>query len=67
MPARTLAFIRSAPGRLAYFRRMKERTALNHANIVRIYDIDEQQGRVLMESVMGMPSIARLNGLMVRN
>jgi serine/threonine protein kinase len=32
---------------------MKERTALSHPNIVRIYDIDEQQGQIAMEYVPG--------------
>lgn len=36
-----------------YLRQMKERTALTHPNIVRIYDIDEQQGYIVMEYVPG--------------
>lgn len=39
--------------RAKYLRQMKERTSLNHPNILRIYDIDEQQGQVTMEYVPG--------------
>ncbi len=55
---------RSHSGRSAYFRRMKERTALNHANILRIYDIDEQRGQIAMEYVAGwnLREVLRLKG-----
>lgn len=43
----------SYPGRVKYLRQMKERTSLNHPNILRIYDIDDQQGQVIMEYVPG--------------
>lgn len=43
----------AVPGRAAYFRRMKACAALNHANIARIYDLDEQQAQVAMEFVDG--------------
>ena len=41
------------PDRITYFQQMKERTALDHPNILRIYDIDEQQGQISMEYVEG--------------
>ncbi len=41
------------PDRTAYLQQMKERTALDHPNILRIYDIDEQQGQIAMEYVEG--------------
>jgi serine/threonine-protein kinase len=41
------------PDREAYLHQMKERTALDHPNILRIYDIDEKQGQIAMELVEG--------------
>ncbi|GAK58517.1 kinase domain protein [Candidatus Vecturithrix granuli] len=41
------------PDRAVYLQQMKERTALAHPNIVRIYDIDELQGQITMEYVDG--------------
>lgn len=41
------------PDRTALLQQMKERTALTHPNILRIYDIDEQEGRISMEYVEG--------------
>ena len=41
------------PDRNAYLQQMKERTALAHPNILRIYDIDEKQGQIAMEYVEG--------------
>jgi serine/threonine protein kinase len=54
----------SFQGRAKYLRQMKERTSLNHPNILRIYDIDEQQGQVTMEYVPGrnLREILRIRG-----
>ncbi len=41
------------PDRTAYLQQMKERTGLDHSNILRIYDIDEKQGQIAMEHVEG--------------
>lgn len=41
------------PDRDSYLRQMKERTALDHPNILKIYDIDEKQGYIAMEYVQG--------------
>jgi serine/threonine protein kinase len=50
--------------RAKYLRQMKERTSLNHPNILRIYDIDEEQGQVTMEYVPGrnLREILRMRG-----
>lgn len=52
------------PDRTAYLQQMKERTVLDHPNILRIYDIDEQQGQITMEYVEGqnLRQILRLKG-----
>ncbi len=52
------------PDRDAYFRQMKERTALDHPNILRIYDIDEKRGQIAMEYVGGrdLRNVLRLKG-----
>jgi hypothetical protein len=53
---RTIALKQVDPGypnRDAYLRQMKARAALDHPNILRIYDIDEQQGQIAMEYVEG--------------
>ncbi len=44
---------RHYPDRTAYLQQLKERTALKHSNILRIYDIDEDKGQVTMEYVEG--------------
>ncbi len=41
------------PDRPRYLQHMKERTALDHPNILRIYDIDEHQGHIAMEYIEG--------------
>lgn len=41
------------PDCAGYLQQMKERTALKHPNILRVYDIDEQKGQVSMEYVEG--------------
>lgn len=44
---------RQYPDRAAYLQRMKERTALEHPNILKIYDIDEKKGQITREYVEG--------------
>ncbi|MBD3306171.1 protein kinase, partial [candidate division KSB3 bacterium] len=54
----------SYPDRAAYLQQMKDRTALHHPNILRIYDIDDRQGRIAMEYVAGhdLRYVLRLKG-----
>ncbi len=44
---------RQYPDRAAYLQQMKDRAALDHPNILRIYDVDEEQGHIAMEYVEG--------------
>lgn len=57
------------PDRSAYLRQMKERTALDHPNILKIYDIDEKQGQIAMEYVQGrdLRYTLRLKGALSHN
>jgi hypothetical protein len=43
----------SYPDREAYFRQMKALVVLDHPNILRIYDLDEQRGQITMEYLEG--------------
>jgi serine/threonine protein kinase len=60
---------RNYPDRDAYLRQMKERSALDHPNILRIYDIDEERGQVAMEYVEGrnLRDILRLKGALTHD
>jgi serine/threonine protein kinase len=42
------------PDHDTYLHQMKERTALAHPNILRIYDIDDKRGQIAMEYVQGL-------------
>lgn len=55
---------RQYPDRDAYLQEMKDRTGLDHPNILRIYDIDEDQGQIAMEYVEGcdLRSTLRMKG-----
>jgi len=55
---------RRDPAYETYLQDLKDRIKLDHPNILRIYDIDEQQGQITMEYVEGrnLKDVLRLKG-----